>query len=118
MCTAYHVDPARRLLYHEAGELDYDTLIVATGVKHADFGNDQWDEFAPGLKTVEHALRKRRKIFYAFETAELTSDESERAPRLNFVIVDAGPTGRELAGAIVDLAHRALGHGGAGVALR
>ena len=108
MSTAYDVDPDRRILYHEAGELRYDTLIVATGVKHAYFGNDQWGEFAPGLKTVEHALRMRRKIFYAFETAELTNDESQRAPWLNFVIVGAGPTGVELAGAIAELAHRTM----------
>lgn len=108
MSTAYDIDPDRRILYHEAGELHYDTLIVATGVKHAYFGNDQWGEFAPGLKTVEHALRMRRKIFYAFETAELTSDENERAPWLTFVIVGAGPTGVELAGAIAELAHRTM----------
>lgn len=108
MSTAYDIDPDRRILYHEAGELHYDTLIVATGVKHAYFGSDQWGEFAPGLKTVEHALRMRRKIFYAFETAELTSDENERAPWLTFVIVGAGPTGVELAGAIAELAHRTM----------
>ncbi|GAB3672846.1 NAD(P)/FAD-dependent oxidoreductase [Salinisphaera aquimarina] len=108
MSTAYDIDPATHTLYHEHGELKYDTLIVATGVKHAYFGNDQWAEVAPGLKTVEHALRMRRKIFYAFETAELISDEAERAPWLNFVVVGAGPTGVELAGAIAELAHRTM----------
>ena len=108
MSTAYDVDPDRRVLYHEAGELDYDTLIVATGVKHAYFGNDQWNEYAPGLKTVEHALRMRRRIFHAFETAELTSDARERERSLNFVVVGAGPTGVELAGAIAELAHRTM----------
>jgi len=108
MSTAFDIDPANRTLYHEGGTLTYDTLIVATGVKHAYFGNDQWADFAPGLKTVEHALGIRRRIFRAFETAELTSDETERAPWLNFVIVGAGPTGVELAGAIAELAHRTM----------
>ena len=108
MSTVYDIDPARRTIRHEAGTLTYDTLIVATGVKHAYFGNDQWAADAPGLKTVEHALRMRRRIFHAFETAELTSDRDERAPWLNFVIVGAGPTGVELAGAIAELAHRTM----------
>lgn len=108
MSTVHDIDPARRTLRHEAGTLTYDTLIVATGVKHAYFGNDQWAGDAPGLKTVEHALRMRRRIFHAFETAELTSDRNERAPWLNFVIVGAGPTGVELAGAIAELAHRTM----------
>lgn len=108
MSTAYDIDPAKRLIFHESGELSYDTLIVATGVKHAYFGNDEWSEHAPGLKTVEHALRMRRRIFHAFETAELTSDDAERAPWLNFVVVGAGPTGVELAGAIAELAHRIM----------
>lgn len=108
MSTAYDIDPAERVIRHEAGALRYDTLIMATGVKHAYFGNDQWATNAPGLKTVEHALRMRRKIFYAFETAELISDPAERAPWLNFVVVGAGPTGVELAGAIAELAHRTM----------
>ncbi len=108
MSTAYDLDPATRTLHHESGTLTYDTLIVATGVKHAYFGNDSWADVAPGLKTVEHALRMRRRIFLAFETAELTSDAAARAALLTFVIVGAGPTGVELAGAIAELAHRTM----------
>lgn len=108
MSTAYDLDPATRTLHHESGTLTYDTLIVATGVKHAYFGNDGWADVAPGLKTVEHALRMRRRIFLAFETAELTSDADARAALLTFVIVGAGPTGVELAGAIAELAHRTM----------
>lgn len=106
--TAYDIDPDTRTLYHENGTLSYDALIVTTGVKHAYFGNDHWADAAPGLKTVEHALRMRRKIFNAFESAELAHDDSQRAPWLNFVIVGAGPTGVELAGAIAELAHRTM----------
>ncbi|HWU67524.1 MAG TPA: NAD(P)/FAD-dependent oxidoreductase, partial [Stenotrophobium sp.] len=106
--TAYDVDPARRVLLHEHGELHYDTLIVATGVKHSYFGNEHWRPFAPGLKTVEHAIEIRHKIFKAFELAEVTEDAAERERLMTFVIVGGGPTGVELAGAIGELAHKTL----------
>ncbi|MGH8506423.1 MAG: NAD(P)/FAD-dependent oxidoreductase [Stenotrophobium sp.] len=106
--TAYDVDPARRVLMHEHGELHYDTLIVATGVKHSYFGKDHWRPFAPGLKTVEHAIEIRHKIFKAFELAEVTEDAAECARLMTFVIVGGGPTGVELAGAIGELAHKTL----------
>lgn len=106
--TAYDVDPARRVLLHEFGELAYDTLIVATGVKHHYFGKDEWRAFAPGLKTVEHAIEIRRRIFNAFELAELETDETERRELMSFVIVGGGPTGVELAGAIGELANRTM----------
>lgn len=106
--TAYDLDPARKVLLHEHGELEYDTLIVATGVKHHYFGNDQWREFAPGLKTVEHAIEIRRKLFRAFEMAEQESDPARRRALLNFVIVGGGPTGVELAGAIGELCHKTM----------
>jgi NADH dehydrogenase len=104
--TAYDLDPERQLLMHEHGELHYDTLIVATGVKHSYFGKDQWRPFAPGLKTVEHAIKIRHKIFKAFELAEVTEDPAERARLMTFVVVGGGPTGVELAGAIGELAHK------------
>ena len=106
--TAYDLDPARRVLMHEHGELAYDTLIVATGVKHSYFGKDQWKAFAPGLKTVEHAIEIRHKIFKAFELAEVTGDPAERARLMTFVVVGGGPTGVELAGAIGELAHKTM----------
>jgi len=106
--TAFDVEPHARLLKHEFGELRYDTLIVATGVKHHYFGRDEWREFAPGLKTLEHALEMRRKIFSAFERAELTGDAELRKQLLTFVVVGAGPTGVELAGAIGELAHKTM----------
>jgi NADH dehydrogenase len=106
--TAYDLDPSRRVLMHEHGELHYDTLIVATGVKHSYFGKDQWKAFAPGLKTVEHAIEIRHKIFKAFELAEVTDDPAERVRLMTFVVVGGGPTGVELAGAIGELAHKTM----------
>lgn len=86
----------------------YDTLIVATGAKHSYFGKDNWEEFAPGLKTVEDAIQMRHRIFMAFEAAEKESDPVQRQAWLTFVIVGGGPTGVELAGAIAELATKTL----------
>ncbi len=106
--AVFELDPATRTLRHEHGELNYDTLIVATGVKHHYFGRDSWRAFAPGLKTVEHALEIRRQLFSAFELAEASSDPAERARLLRFVIVGGGSTGVELAGAIGELAQKTM----------
>ena len=108
MSTAYDIDPEKQIIYHERGELEYDTLIVATGVKHQYFGNDTWRHAAPGLKTIEHALDMRHRIFRAFELAEAESDPERRRRLLNFVVVGAGPTGVELAGALGELAQRIM----------
>jgi NADH dehydrogenase len=88
--------------------IPYDTLIVATGAKHSYFGKDNWEEFAPGLKTVEDAIEMRRRIFMAFEAAEKETDPEKRRAWLTFVIVGGGPTGVELAGAIAELATKTL----------
>ena len=90
------------------GELDYDSLIVATGVTNFYFGNDEWESSAPGLKTVEDALYIRRRILLAFEAAERESEQARRQAWLNFVIVGGGPTGVELAGAIAGLARETM----------
>lgn len=108
--TVFDVDVERRLVFHEHGELHYDTLVVATGVKHNYFGHDEWRAFAPGLKTAEHAIEMRRRIFRAFEQAELATDAAERARLLTFVVVGGGATGVELAGALGELAHKTLLH--------
>lgn len=86
----------------------YDSLIVATGAKHSYFGKDEWEEFAPGLKTVEDAIEIRRRILVAFEAAEREKDPEIRAQWLTFVIVGGGPTGVELAGSIAELAYNTL----------
>lgn len=104
MGTAYDVNPQDRVVYHEYGEIHYDQLIVATGAKHHYFGHDNWREHAPGLKTLEHAQEVMRRIGSAFELAEHERDPARRQALLTFVLVGAGPTGVELAGAIADLA--------------
>lgn len=94
----------RRVLVDDGSALAYDFLVVATGTRHAYFGKDEWERYAPGLKTVEDALEIRRRILLAFERAERTEDPSERAAELTFVVVGAGPTGVETAGAIAEIA--------------
>lgn len=83
---------------------DYDSLIVAAGANQSYFGNDHFEKYAPGMKTVDDALELRGRILGAFEQAELTSDEEERRRLLTFVIVGAGPTGVEMAGQVAELA--------------
>ncbi len=102
------IDPHQRKIFLNKGEINYDTLIVATGVSHHYFGNEQWAPTAPGLKTVEDALEMRRRIFMAFEAAEKEHDLEKRRAWLTFVIVGGGPTGVELAGAISELAYSTL----------
>ena len=86
----------------------YDFLILATGARHAYFGHDEWEPFAPGLKRVEDATEIRRRILLAFERAEGEPDPDERRRLMTLVVVGGGPTGVELAGAIAELAKRAL----------
>jgi NADH:ubiquinone reductase (H+-translocating) len=102
------IDPHQQKIFLSKSEITYDTLIVATGVSHHYFGNDQWSEAAPGLKTVEDALEMRRRIFMAFEAAEKETDLAKRQAWLTFVVVGGGPTGVELAGAIAELAYSTL----------
>ncbi|MBD1922108.1 NAD(P)/FAD-dependent oxidoreductase [Microcoleus sp. FACHB-831] len=102
------IKPEEKKLIMASGEVTYDTLIVATGVSHSYFGNDQWETVAPGLKTIEDALKMRQRIFMAFEAAEKETDAEKRRAWLTFVIVGGGPTGVELAGAIAELAFSTL----------
>ncbi|WP_024516581.1 NAD(P)/FAD-dependent oxidoreductase [Bradyrhizobium sp. Tv2a-2] len=98
----------RHVLLDRDGSVPYDTLILATGARHTYFGHDEWEQFAPGLKTLEDATTLRRHILIAFERAERESDPQKRAARLTFAIIGAGPTGVELAGTIAELAHHTL----------
>jgi NADH dehydrogenase len=107
--TVSGVDAAeKRVLLDDGDALPYDTLIVATGARHAYFGHDEWEPFAPGLKTLEDATTLRRRILVAFERAERESEPQRRAALMTFVIVGAGPTGVELAGTIAELAQDTL----------
>ncbi len=111
MGEANGLDPRNKQIRLKDGAvIDYDTCIVATGAGHSYFGNDQWAKHAPGLKTVEDATEMRRRILYAFEAAERESDPDMRRAWLRFVIVGAGPTGVELAGALAELSRHTL-HG-------
>ena len=98
----------KRVVLEDGDSVPYDTLVLATGVRHAYFGHDEWEPFAPGLKTLEDATTLRRRILVAFERAEKEQDPERRAAILTFVIVGAGPTGVELAGTIAELAKDTL----------
>ena len=98
----------RRVLIEDGGGVDYDTLVLATGARHAYFGHDEWEPYAPGLKTLEDATTIRRRVLLSFERAECETDPVRRAALLTFVIVGGGPTGVELSGAIAELAHQNL----------
>jgi NADH:ubiquinone reductase (H+-translocating) len=90
------------------GSIPFDYLIVASGATHSYFGHDQWARVAPGLKTIEDALDIRRRVLYAFEAAERDADSASRLSWLTFVVIGGGPTGVELAGALIEIAHHAL----------
>ncbi|TPL51255.1 NAD(P)/FAD-dependent oxidoreductase [Mesorhizobium sp. B2-4-6] len=98
----------KRVLLEDGSSVPYDTLVLATGARHAYFGHDEWEPFAPGLKTLEDATTIRRRILLAFEQAERETDPDKRQALLTLVIVGGGPTGVELAGTIVELAHDTL----------
>ena len=102
------IDVGRREVVAENRHLPFDYLIVATGAQHAYFGHDEWEAAAPGLKTIDDATYLRRRILLAFEKAETEPDPAERTRLLNFIVVGGGPTGVEMAGAIAELAKRAL----------
>jgi NADH dehydrogenase len=90
------------------GELSFDYLILCCGARHSYFGHDEWEEYAPGLKTLEQATEIRRRVLLAYEEAERTSSSEERKKQLTFVVVGGGPTGVELAGAIGEMSRFTL----------
>lgn len=104
------IDPARRCVILDDGEVAYDTLVLATGSHPQYFGHPEWRAQAPGLKTVEDALAIRRRILMAFEAAERETNPDRVKTLLTFVIVGAGPTGVELAGALSEIANHSLQH--------
>jgi len=104
--TGVDVDTREVRLDHH--RINYDYLIVATGARHSYFGRDDWEQFAPGLKSLEDATQLRKRILLAFERAELESEPAARQRLLTFIVIGAGPTGVEMAGAIAELARKAL----------
>ena len=105
------IDPkGKRVLLADGASLEYDALIIAVGSQTSYFGHDAWKEWAPGLKSIDEAVNVRHKILYAFEVAERISDPVQRRAWLTFIIVGAGPTGVELAGAIGEIARQTLRH--------
>jgi len=110
LAEATHIDVANRRVILKDGSLDYDTLIVATGSSHQYFGHHEWEQFAPGLKTIDDATAMRRRILLAFEAAEREKDPEKLRAWMTFVIVGGGPTGAELAGALGEIANDTLRH--------
>lgn len=102
------INPSRNTVTMDGREIAYDTLIVATGVGHSYFGHDEWEKHAPGLKTITDAIEIRRRVFSAFERAELADNPEEKRAWLTFVVVGGGATGVELAGALAEIANHTL----------
>ena len=101
-------DPASRRVILADGAIDYDTLIVAAGMKNHYYGHDDWEKVAPGLKSIEDSAWIRQKIFFAYEVAEREPDPEKRRAWLTFVIVGSGPTGVELTGMVAEIARETL----------
>jgi NADH dehydrogenase len=110
LAEAARIDTARRAVVLTDGETGYDYLILATGATHSYFGHDEWERFAPGLKSLEDALVIRRRMLLAFERAERETDARKRRDWLTFVVIGGGPTGVELAGTLVEIARYTLRH--------
>jgi len=108
LAEATGIDGSNHRVILSDGSIEYDTLVVATGSSHQYFGHDEWEKFAPGLKTVEDATDMRRRILLAFETAEREPDPEKLRACMTFVIVGGGPTGAELAGALGEIANDTL----------
>src|SRR6188474_208350 len=102
------IDVASKIVRLADGEVKYDHLIVSAGATHAYFGHDEWQAFAPGLKTLEDALDVRRRVLLAFELAERETDRAAQRRLLTFVVIGGGPTGVELAGALAEISRHAL----------
>src|SRR5580692_10805680 len=110
MAEVTEFDLDRRWVKTSDGDMPYDYLIVAAGATHSYFGHDEWEPYAPGLKTIEDALEIRRRVLLAFELAERRAAIGATATPLNFVVVGGGPTGVELAGTLAEIARHALAH--------
>ncbi len=108
LCEVLDVDLENNQVIGDTGSYDFDYLIVANGARHSYFGNDQWEDHAPGLKRIIDATEIRKRVLMAFERAEIAKTDEARKRELTFVIVGGGPTGVEMAGAIAELARYTL----------
>lgn len=106
--TAQSIDTANRKVSTDIGEIPYDNLLLGCGAQHAYFGHEEWEANAPGLKTLPQATEIRRRVLEAFEAAEREADPEERRRQLTFIVIGAGPTGVELAGAIGEMSRFTL----------
>ena len=108
LAEATRIDVAAKTVETEGGKIPFDYLIVATGAGHSYFGHDEWADRAPGLKTIEDALEIRRRVFLSYEKAERETDPEKRRALMTFVVIGAGPTGVEMAGALAEISRRTL----------
>ena len=108
MSYVKEIDPVEKIVVTTGRRIKYDYLIVAAGARHSYFGKEEWEQYAPGLKSMADAIDIRRRVLTAFEQAEKYEDASRRRSAMNFVVVGAGPTGVEMAGAISELANTTL----------
>ncbi len=108
MAEVERVDVDAQCVVTKDGVVAFDYLVVAAGARHSYFGHAEWEKFAPGLKSLDDALEIRRRMLLAFEIAEKTTDDAEREAALTFVVIGAGPTGVEMAGAISEIARVTL----------
>ncbi len=104
--TVKSIDAENHKVFYNDSVIEYDYLVLAPGSSHSYFGKDEWSQFAPGLKTLNDALKVREKILFSLEKAEMIKDENERRKYLSFIIVGGGPTGVELAGAISEIVNK------------
>lgn len=102
------IDKEKKKVFYNGSEIEFDYLIVAPGSKHSYFGQDKWETYSPGLKTLNDALKIREQILLSLEAAEIEKDSVKRQKYLNFIIVGGGPTGVELAGAIAEIVNKNL----------
>jgi NADH dehydrogenase len=108
MSFAQSIDAAGHKVVTDNGDIEYNYLVISTGARHHYFGHDEWEHFAPGLKSLDDALEIRRRMLMAFELAEKTHDDAQRRAAMTFVVVGGGPTGVEMAGAIAEIARQTL----------
>jgi len=108
MCAIKSIDTKAKIVHASRHDLPYDYLVIATGVTHSYFGRDEWQEAAPGLKSLTDATKIRSRVLISFERAETADTEADRKRLLTFIVIGGGPTGVEMAGAIAEVARHAL----------